>query len=206
VKPGPILLLLPSLALAAAANDRRLDVAECFASMPLAVFQDCHDRSDQASRRWKSARQDVAAAAAGRAGTWSTVDLTNGFILFPGDDGGEFGAMTMTLFRQADGAALIAIEIRETYEQYGVDLLERRPELKELDGDLSATDRLRFYRVTGTGWHQVTDEVCPEPEAKDVRYELPRKGTTIRLYRRGANQPFRAWLWDRRKFTPKRLP
>ena len=74
-----------------------------------------------------------------------------------------------------------------------------------MEGDLSATVRLEFYQVTKEGWKNVTDEICPEPEAKEVRYELPKKGTTIHLYRRGAKKPFRAWVRDGRGFKAKRL-
>ena len=106
---------------------------------------------EDSTRRWQLAKEGVARAARGKNEGWITVDIPNGYIVFTGDDGGQYGTLTLVLFRQPDGTALIAVEVRETYELYEIDLLERRPELKDADGDLSATELLRFYQVSGDG-------------------------------------------------------
>lgn len=76
------------------------------------------------------------------------------------------------------------------------DILPAHPELRNATGDPSATDTLRWFVVDENGWTEVTDSIMPEPLDRDLRYTLPRHGTTILLFRRGASEPFRKWEWS----------
>lgn len=191
MKPLTLFAICISIAIhSAAAQDpsKRLDIVDCLELMPERVFADW----------WHPfAKIEVLKSEIRRAATQPashfTLDVPNGYLHYPADDGGERCEMTTTLFRQPDGGALIAMECREVWEVLELDILPAHPELRNASGDPSATDTLRWFAVDENGWTEVTDSVMPEPLGRDLRYTLPRHGTTILLFRRGEVEPFRKW-------------
>ena len=192
MKPLTLCAICISLAIhcaAAQGPSKRLDIVDCLELMPEAVFADW----------WHPfAKIEVLKSEIRRAATQPashfTLDVPNGYLHYPADDGGERCAMTTTLFRQPDGGALIAMECREGWEVLDQDILPAHPELRNATGDPFATDTLRWFVVDENGWTEVTDSIMPEPLDRDLRHTLPRHGTTIPLFRRGASEPFRKWV------------
>lgn len=176
----------------AAAQDsagKKLSIVDSLELMPNNVFADWWHPYAKIGEFKTEIRR-----AAERPAEHFTLDIPNGYLHYPADDGGERCGMTIALFRQPDGGAMIAMECREVWEVVELDILPMHPELQNAAGDPYATDTLRWFAVDRNGWTEVTDRIMPEPLAKDVRYELPRHGTTILLFRRGETHPFRKWV------------
>jgi len=177
----------------------KIDIVDCFALMPTDVFVEWDSTAWMNPGRIDEIKSTVRRAVRQELSGF-LVDIRNGYLHNPGDDGGERNGMTMTLFRQPDGSALIAMELRETWDVVELDVLPVHEELMDAIGDVYATSSLRFFAVDRIAWTDITDRVVPEPLLKDVRYELPRYGTTILLFRRGESKPFRKWVRDKDGF------
>lgn len=191
MKPLILCAICISIAIHSAAAQgptKRLDIVDCLELMPEAVFADWWPPF----AKIEALKSEIRRAATQPASHF-TLDVSNGYLHYPADDGGERCGMTTTLFRQPDGGALIAMECREIWEVLELDILPAHPELQNATGDLYATDTLRWFAVDENGWTEVTDSIMPEPLGRDLRYTLPRYGTTILLFRRGEARPFRKW-------------
>lgn len=109
MKPLTLCAICISLAIHCAAAQggptKRLDIVDCLELMSEAVFADWWHPFAKVEVLKREIRR-----AATQPASHFTLDVPNGYLHYPADDGGERCAMTTTLFRQPDGGALIAME------------------------------------------------------------------------------------------------
>ena len=117
------------------------------------------------------------------------IDVANGFMAFQ-DHAEE--QQTLALFRRPDGQPLIAI----TY--YGMVIRRGEPQDIARLYFLSYDPRTRI-------WHDVTRQTLPLPFNRNLRYHLPRRGTTIEVYGEGDRKVYDL-VWSQGRFTVRRAP
>ena len=109
------------------------------------------------------------------------VDVKNGYIYAPGD-----GAQTriyVCLFRRAEGNYLIAVKTHA-------------PDTKEYTN-------LDFYVYENGSFVDVTQAVLPVAVNEELRYEMPRYGTTIKVSNKRGRKVYEL-VWAKDKFRLKR--
>ena len=104
------------------------------------------------------------------------VDVRNGYIYAPGD--GAQMSIHVCLFKKADGSYLIGVK-----SSYWEDI-----EYTNID----------FYSYKGDRFLEVTNDVLPVAENEELKYEMPRYGTTIKVKnKRGRKIYDLVWVGDR---------
>jgi hypothetical protein len=109
------------------------------------------------------------------------VDVRNGYIYAPGD--GAQMSIYVCLFKKADGSYLIGV--KSSYWE-----------------DIEYTD-LDFYIYEGGGFLEVTKSVLPIAENEELKYEMPRYGTTVKVRNKRGKKIYEL-VWGGERFRLKR--
>lgn len=109
------------------------------------------------------------------------VDVKNGYLYAPGD--GAQTCIYVCLFKKSDKSYLIAVKTHPP--------------------DTDEDTYLDFYVLKSGKLLDVTKTVLPVPVNEELKYELPRYGTTIRV-RNKAGRRIYDLLWASDRFTLKR--
>lgn len=108
------------------------------------------------------------------------VDIRNGYLYAPGD--GAQGDIYTCIFKRFDGTYLVAVNYNDK------------------DGVFETF--LDFFVWERDHLTNVTKSVLPAPFSKNLFYELPRHGTTIRVTDT-SGKPLYDLVWNRRAFRVK---
>ena len=110
------------------------------------------------------------------------VDVKNGYLLAPGD--GAQMSIVVCLFKNHDGTYLVGVDA--SYWE-----------------DIEYT-RLNFYRYENGNFIDVTKAVLPVAPHEELKYEMPRYGTTIEVRNQHRRRIYDL-VWNRRRFWLKRI-
>jgi hypothetical protein len=107
----------------------------------------------------------------------AVVDVPNGYLHAIGD--GAQWPLWICVFRRTDGSHLIAVKWHPS--------------------DAPEMTYLKFYRYIDREFIDASESVLPERVHDDRQYELPRRGTTIRV-RDARNRPLYDLAWNGQRF------
>jgi hypothetical protein len=146
-------------------------------------------------------------------------NVTDFFLLLPDKYVGLKKAERKTFLSNADPVIDIAngyMSFQESAESNTVIALFKRPDksyivgvsfsgdaLNKKTGELQEVSELAFLRYDKGNWLDVTKEVLPIAVRKNLRYELPRQGTTIKVTEFSGDKAY-DFLWQQGKFVVQR--
>lgn len=111
----------------------------------------------------------------------SVVDLSNGYLFAQGD--GAQASIWVSLFRKKDRNYLVAVQTTA--------------------GDTDEITYLYFYLYEHGKWRDVTKQTLPVKHNEQYRYDLPRRGRTIKVTTQTGKKLY-DWEWDGEKFIVKK--